>query len=47
MVDCLILGETYKIHLFCNMRLDVDGRGAAGDQVLDVSRGKLNTDAPF
>ena len=47
MVDCLIMREIYKIHLFCNMRLYVDGGGAAGDQLLDVFRVKLKTDTPF
>lgn len=43
MVDCLIMAEIYRIHLFCNMRLYIDGDGAAGDQLLDVFRGRLKT----
>lgn len=27
MVDCLIMAEIYRIHLFCNTRLYIDGDG--------------------
>lgn len=46
MVDCLIIGEIYKIHLFCNMRLYVDGVELQEISYLMFS-GKLNTDTPF